>query len=204
MESSHGTTHLGRLLDRIRAGDPGAKDQLINDAYRRVHELAHFILRGRFPESGRGIETDDVVSVSLEKFTVALRDGLMRVPDNAAEMFGYVATIIRREVITEVKKRAGRQFKTQFPSAEVPPDLHVLNGKAPPVDMLDRLWMQEAVAQLPDHERRPIDLRFIWGMSDGEIGVEEKCDPRTVRERRRRILAKLRSMLEPADQNEKP
>ena len=51
-----GTTHFALLLDRIRAGDASAKDDLIRDAYWRLHRRAHFILRGRFPEAGRGLE----------------------------------------------------------------------------------------------------------------------------------------------------
>jgi RNA polymerase sigma factor (sigma-70 family) len=199
MESTRGTTHFGRLLDRIRGGDPTAKDQLINDAYRRVHELAHFILRGQFPAMGRGLETDEVVSESLEKFTLKLREGLKRVPDNAAEMFAYVASIIRHVVLDQVRKRAGREFQTQFPSTEVPPDQQDLKGKTLGEDVLERLSVQEAVAKLPEHERRLIDLKFVWGMSDEELAAEDGCDPSTVRRRIRNILRKLRTTLEPPD-----
>jgi RNA polymerase sigma factor (sigma-70 family) len=199
MDSGPGTTHFGRLLDRIRAGDPTAKDQLINDAYQRVHALAHFMLRGEFPTAGRAIETDDVVSESLEKFTLKLREGLSRVPDSPAELFGYVATIIRNVVKDEVRRRLGRQFRTQFPPAEVPADEHDRKGEAERAAILERLALQEAVGRLPDDERRLIDMRYVWGMSDDEIGIEQGCDPSTARRRIRRILPTLRRMIEPAD-----
>ena len=51
-----------------------------------------------------------MVSESLEKFTQKLREGLMRVPENPAEMFGFAAQIIRNVVLDHVKKREGTKF----------------------------------------------------------------------------------------------
>jgi hypothetical protein len=95
MEPSPRTSHFARLLDRIRAGDPAAKEQLINDAYERVRALAHYILKGRLPAPVRHLETGEVVRLSLEDLLLRLREGLTRVPDNLAELFGYVDRIIR-------------------------------------------------------------------------------------------------------------
>jgi RNA polymerase sigma-70 factor, ECF subfamily len=201
MESTHGTTHFGRILERIRSGDPTANEQLINDAYRRVHDLAHFILRGEFSEARRGIETDDVVIETLERFRVRLRDGLMRVPDNPAEMFGYAATIIRRLVIDEVRRRAGPRFRTQFPDGELPQDQQDVSSNGRNDAVLERLAMQEAVARLSDDERKLIDLKFVWSMNDDEIAAEVKCDPSTVRRRMRGLLKKLRDELEPPERD---
>jgi hypothetical protein len=125
------TSHFDRLLDRIRAGDPSASDQLINDAYLRVHELPHFLLRGRFPTAGRRLETDDVVSVSLENFTRMLRAGLPHVPENPAELFGLVAHIVRRVAISEGRRRAGPKFQAQFPSAALTTDPQVRDARSP-------------------------------------------------------------------------
>jgi hypothetical protein len=47
------TSQFVKLLDRIRAGDESAKDELVNTSYRRVHALTHFILRGEFPNAGQ-------------------------------------------------------------------------------------------------------------------------------------------------------
>lgn len=203
MEPTCGTTHFGRLLDRIRAGEPTARDQLINDAYGRVHDLAHFILRGEFPDARRGIETDDIAIETLERFTVRLREGLLRVPDNPAELFGYAATIIRNLVIDEVKRRAGPKFRTQFPDGELHPDHEDDRSGGLSNGVLDRLAMQEAVAQLSEDERKLVNLRYVWGLSDDEIAAELACDPSTVRRRLRRILERLRDELEPPDRNGK-
>jgi RNA polymerase sigma factor (sigma-70 family) len=204
MEPTSGTTHFGRLLERIRAGDPTAKDQLINDAYRRVHDLAHFILNGQFRDARRGIETDDVVSETFAKFTVRLHEGLARVPDNPAEMFGYAAKIIRHVVLDEVRKRAGPQFRTQFPAGEVPPDQR--DGRADGLSngVLERLAMQEAVARRSDDERKLIDLKFVWGLNDDEMAAELGCDPSTVRRRMRKLLKRLRDELEPPERDGSP
>ncbi len=53
MEPVSQTSHFARLLDRIRAGDATAKEQLINDAYGRVYARANYIiLKGRFRAAG--------------------------------------------------------------------------------------------------------------------------------------------------------
>jgi RNA polymerase sigma factor (sigma-70 family) len=204
MDSHDGKTHFGRLLDRIRAGDPAARDQLIADAYERVHELAHLILKGRPPETRRGVETDDVVIESLEKFRRKLCEGLGHVPDNSSELFAYVAQIVRRVVIDHVRKRAGREFQTQFPAAELAPD-HPDHRAGPlGVDVLERLALHEAVARLPERERRLLDWRYVWGMNDDEIAREEDCNPRTVRRRIRETLMSLRATLDPPNGEETP
>jgi RNA polymerase sigma factor (sigma-70 family) len=193
------TSHFARLLDRIRAGDPAANEQLVNDAYLRVHELTHFILRGRFPAAGRGLETDDVVSVSLENFTRMLRAGLPRVPDNPAELFGLVAQIVRRVAISEVRRRAGPKFRAQFPGAELPADQPLRDARPPQEEVMERLAWQEMVAQLPAAEAKLIDWRFVWQMTNEEIAAELSCDPSTVSKRLRKALLTLRRLM--ADPN---
>ena len=140
-----------------------------------------------------------MVSESLEKFTQKLREGLMRVPENPAEMFGFAAQIIRNVVLDHVKKREGPKFRTQFPSADVPLAQSDRNGKALSDDVLERLSIQEAVSRLSKEDRSLIDLKYVWGMTDDEIAKVEKCNPRTVRRRLSGILLTLRRTLEPPE-----
>jgi RNA polymerase sigma factor (sigma-70 family) len=204
MEPSPRTSHFARLLDRIRAGDPAAKEELINDAYERVRALAHYILKGRFPAPVRDLETADVVSLSLEDFLLRLREGLTRVPDNPAELFGYVDRIIRNVVIDEIRRRNGPKFQTQFPKVEIPSDQQGLTNDSSPVGVLQRLMAQEAIAQLPWNEQMLIDMRYRREMSPEEIASDLGWDPTTVRRHLRRILRKLQGMLGTPEENREP
>jgi RNA polymerase sigma factor (sigma-70 family) len=195
MEPTPHTSHFARLLDRIRAGDPTAKEQLINDAYGRVHGRAHYILKGRYPVPVRGLDTGEVVSLSLESFLLRLREGLPRVPDNPAELFGYVDRIIRHVVIEELRRRNGLKFQTQFPMVEVPSDQPALKNRSSPEDVLQRLIAKEAIAQLPWNEHMLIDMRYGREMTLEEIAAELGWDPTTARRHLRKILRKLRGML---------
>ena len=204
MEPSPRTSHFARLLDRIRAGDPAAKDELINDAYERVRALAHYILKGRFPAAVRDLETGEVVSLSLEDFLLRLREGLTRVPDNPAELFGYVDRIIRNVVIDEIRRRNGPKFQTQFPKAEIPSDHQSPANDSSPEGVLQRLMAEEAIAQLPDNEQMLIDMRYRREMSLEEIASDLGWDPTTARRHLRRILRKLQVMLGTPEENGEP
>jgi len=201
MEPSPRTSHFARLLDRIRAGDPAAKEQLINDAYERVRALAHYILKGRFPAAARDLETDEVVSLSLEDFLLRLREGLTRVPDNPAELFGYVDRIIRNVVIDEIRRRSGPKFQTQFPRAEIPSDQKGRRNGSSLDDVLRRLMAEEAIAQLPWNEQMLFDMRYRREMSPEEIATDLGLDPTTARRRLRKILRKLQGMLGTQEEN---
>jgi RNA polymerase sigma factor (sigma-70 family) len=194
MEHSPRTSHFARLLDRIRAGDPAAKEQLVNDAYQRVHAQAHYILRGRYPTAKRDLETGDVVSISLEGFLARLRKGLAHVPDNPAELFGYVDRIIRNVVIDEVRRLSGPKFQAQFPEAEIPPDQQAPSNGSFSEDALRRLMVEEAIAALPENEQMLVDMRYRREMSPEEIALEFGLNPTTVRRQLRSVLRKLRGM----------
>jgi RNA polymerase sigma factor (sigma-70 family) len=196
------TTHFARLLDRIRAGDPSAGDQLVNDAYRRVHDLTHFVLRGEYPQAGRGLGTDEIVSLSMEQFFHTVRNGLSRVPANPAELFGFVGRIVRCTVIDEVRRRAGRKFRTQFPPAGLPADHDTPGGKDLSDEVLERLAWQEMVERLPEDEAALLTWRYVWQLTNEEIAGESGCDPSTVSKRLRAVLLKLRGLMAPPGSDE--
>jgi len=201
MEPGPRTSHFARLLDRIRAGDPAAKEQLINDAYERVRALAHYILKGRFPAPVRDLETGDVVSLSLEDFLRRLREGLTRVPDNPAELFGYVDRIIRNVVIDEIRRRSGPKFQTQFPRVEIPSDHQEHRNGSSEKGVLRRLIAEEAIAQLPWDQQMLFDMRYRREMSPEEIAAELGKNATTARRQLRNILRKLQEMLGAPEEN---
>jgi RNA polymerase sigma factor (sigma-70 family) len=204
MEPVPETSHFARLLDRIRAGDAAAKEQLINDAYGRVHARANYLLKRRFRARVRELETSEVVSLSLVIFLLRLRAGLTHVPDNPAELFGYVDRIIRSVVIEELRRRNGLKFQTQFPKLTIPSDQPALTNGSATDDALRRLMAEEAIAQLSWNEQMLIDMRYRLDMRPEEIAAALGWDPTTARRHLRKILRKLRSTLGTRDVERSP
>jgi RNA polymerase sigma-70 factor (ECF subfamily) len=93
--SSLDTTQLQALLDRIRAGDTAARDELLRSVVGRLEGLARKMLRG-FPLVRRWNETDDVLQNALLRLLRALETVN---PASTRAFFGLAAAQIRRELL---------------------------------------------------------------------------------------------------------
>src|SRR5216684_798155 len=67
------TIHLQGCLDRLRAGDPAAREELLRHSQERLRELTHRML-GRFGGVRRWEETDDVLQRLLMRLDPMLRE----------------------------------------------------------------------------------------------------------------------------------
>jgi RNA polymerase sigma-70 factor (ECF subfamily) len=72
-DSSLHTTQLRRWVDRIRAGDASAREEMLRATYARLECLARKMLR-RFPTVGRWEETGDLLHNALLRLLNALSD----------------------------------------------------------------------------------------------------------------------------------
>jgi RNA polymerase sigma factor (sigma-70 family) len=203
MHTANTTTQLLGLLDRTRSGDPLAVNELVEVAYVRARRLAHRVLRDRFPNAGPGIETEDVLQVSLERFARKLREaldgapaGLQKVPVNPAQMFAFLDRIIERVILGELRSHNGRKRRVQFPGKPLPVDLPDPREELRPEDIWALLFLKKVLDRLPEEERSLINLKYFWELSNSEIAEVVNCDPSTVSKRIYRILPKLRRMLE--------
>ncbi len=118
-----------------------------------------------------------MVCLSLESFLLRLRAGLTHVPNNPAELFGYVDRIIRSVVIEELRRRNGPKYQTQFPKLRIPSDQPALTNCSSTDDALRRLIVAEAVAQLPWNEQMLIDMRYRLDMRPEEIATARRMGP---------------------------
>ena len=67
------TTKMARLVDRLRAGDAAASDELLRGAAARLDRLARKMLRG-FPNVGRWAEAEDVLQNASLRLLKSLRE----------------------------------------------------------------------------------------------------------------------------------
>lgn len=97
------TTLLQGCLDRLNAGDPAARDELIRHSYGRLQRLAHHMLQD-FVRLQRRQEADDVLQNALLRLLRALET----VPlDSVREFFRLAATQLRRKLLDLARHHFG-------------------------------------------------------------------------------------------------
>src|SRR5688572_30220098 len=99
------TTYFQNCLDRFRAGERGAVEDLLNAAMRRLERLTRKMLAG-YPDLRRWEQTDDVLQNALLRLHHALES--VR-PESLQHFFRLAALQIRRELIDLARHYFGRQ-----------------------------------------------------------------------------------------------
>jgi RNA polymerase sigma-70 factor (ECF subfamily) len=103
MSQNHHSTQIQRCIDRQRAGDPAARNELLVRASARLTRLTRMMLLD-FPVVHRWEETDDV----LQNAVLRLSRALGEVPLPTAADFLRLATVqIRRELLDLARRYSG-------------------------------------------------------------------------------------------------
>jgi RNA polymerase sigma-70 factor (ECF subfamily) len=182
-QASFDTSHLRACLERMRAGDAGARDELLRSVVGRLEGLARKMLR-RFPLVQRWNETDDILQNALLRLLRALETVD---PSSTRDFIGLAAAQIRRELL-DLSRRYARSPKGSpgQPDTLPPPGdtgLQVPAEPAAEVDPeLDR-WaaFHEAVEKLPATEREVVGLVFYHGWTQAQVAELFGVTERTVR-----------------------
>jgi RNA polymerase sigma-70 factor (ECF subfamily) len=191
------TTQLCDWLDRIRAGDAAAREELLRATGRRLERLARKMLR-RFPNVRRWADTGDVLQNALLRLLRALQDVQ---PDSTRSFFNLAAVQIRRELLDLLRHFYGPQGvganHASLPTGPQGPDLRAgLVDEAAAAEDLER-WaaFHEGVEGLPAEEREVVGLAFYHGWTQVQIAELLQVDARTVRRRWRAACLRLHKAL---------
>src|SRR5262249_19217713 len=103
--SDQPTTHLQHCLDRLRAGDEAARQELLNGACDRLSQLTRVMLRD-YPRVRRWEETGDVLQNSLLRLHRALQEAT---PPSLRDFYRLATLQIRRELIDLARHYYGPQ-----------------------------------------------------------------------------------------------
>jgi RNA polymerase sigma-70 factor (ECF subfamily) len=176
------TGQLHGWVDRLRAGDRAAADELLRTVGGRLERLARRMLKG-FPNVKRWADTDDVLQGASLRLLRTL--GQVR-PNSTRDFFALAAVHLRRELL-DLARHFGGPHGLGAHHASTPP------GAGPaPVDAalarrddaadLDR-WaaFYAAVELLPAEEREVVGLVFYHGWTHGQIAELLQVTDRTVR-----------------------
>jgi RNA polymerase sigma-70 factor (ECF subfamily) len=180
------TTQLQGVIDRMRAGDPAARDELINRSYQRLHRLAHRMLQG-FPGVRPLEDTGDVLHGALRRLIRALEAVPLASP---AHFFNLASKQIRWELLDlaqQVRKRE-RGGLDPLPAGQV------LEGTSQaPREQSDttheprrlEAWREfhEQVERLPEEERAVFDLLWYQELTQAEAAAVLDVSVGTVRRR---------------------
>jgi len=178
-DSSLNTTLLNDWLQRWRAGDLLARDQLIQRVCRRLERLARKMLRG-FPSVGRWEETDDVLQNSLLRLIRSLEQIK---PTSVREFYGLASLQIRRELLDLGRSHRTRpEYLLEEPHTAHDRYRRLDRAEATDVSDLER-WtaFHEAVEMLVGEEREVISLVFYHGKTQNEVAEIFRVHERTVR-----------------------
>ena len=182
--STFDTARMNGYLDRLRAGDRAAANDLLVRVGDRLERLAEQMLQ-RFPNVKRWVDTGDVLNSAVMRL---LRSLHAMAPANTREFMGLAALHIRRELLDLARHFRGRAARADGGAAPV----EELPSPESAGDDLD-LWIDfhEAVERLPAAEREVVGLTFYHGWSQADIANLFGVDERTVRRRWRSACEKL-------------
>jgi RNA polymerase sigma-70 factor (ECF subfamily) len=167
------------LVEAAQGGDRAALDQLLRRHYDRIHAVCRRI-------AGGTRDADDACQEALIKIV----RGLPRFDGNAA--FGtWAYRIATNAALDELRKRRRRPLLAIADSDERPNEPHD-PGAARRVDaVVDRLAIDEAMAELPDEFRVAVTLRDVVDLDYAEIASVLDVPLGTVKSR----IARGRAML---------
>jgi RNA polymerase sigma-70 factor (ECF subfamily) len=184
------------LLERIRAGDLVARDELLRKVSGRLERLAHKMLRG-FPRVHRWAQTDDVLQSSLLRLLRSLEE--VR-PTSTREFFALAAEQIRRELLDLTRQfygpmGDGAHHASHPPDGSQGPQEPAAQDENP--EELEK-WstFHEQVASLPAEEREVVGLVFYHGWTQAQVAELCHVSSRTVRRRWEAALVKLRRAIQ--------
>jgi RNA polymerase sigma factor (sigma-70 family) len=176
------TNEMHGFLDRWRAGDRSAADDLIRRAGDRLQRLATRMYRG-FPNVRTVAELGDVIQESWVRLLHSLRN--LR-PENTREFFNLAAVHVRRELLDLARRAKGLQYqcvslRARRAGADSSSGLPVPEPDHRAPDDFD-LWVRfhEAVEELDARKREIVGLIFYHGRSKREVAAWFGVNERTV------------------------
>lgn len=166
-----GAEEVAELVERARRGDRDAFGELFRLHHGRVYRLAR-------AHVGQG--ADDVVA---ETFLRAWR-GLDRYRPTGVPFAAWLYGIARHVVADELRRRSRVRVMAEVPDR--------------PAEALedDRLTLAAAIRRLPERQRQVVELKFLLGLSNEEVGRALGKSPGAVNAIQWRALESLRRMLE--------
>jgi RNA polymerase sigma-70 factor (ECF subfamily) len=183
-ESLGHTAQLGGLLDRMRAGDPAARQSLIEHACQRLRGLSRQMLH-RYPTVQRWEQTDDVFVEAVTRLHRALATVQ---PESPRHFYNLAATQIRRVLIDQSRHYSGSEglgshHDTAAENPESPPKYERPDTSGEPGSLAEWSEFHEQVEALPEEQREVFNLIWYEQLTQQQVAEVLGVTARTVRRR---------------------
>jgi RNA polymerase sigma-70 factor (ECF subfamily) len=183
-------------LDRLRAGDTAARDELIAVAADRLRRLTHKMISD-FDRLRRWEDADDVAQAATLRLFQALRD---IVPETPLGFFRLGALQIRRELVDLARHYFGPRGTGANHASVAPGSDSVAHGDPSesthdPGRLAEWTEFHSQVERLPEEDRTLIDLLWYQGLPQEEVAGLLGVDVRTVQRRWVRVRVLLHGAL---------
>jgi RNA polymerase sigma-70 factor (ECF subfamily) len=163
---------ITELLNRLNAGETGAREQLLALMYAELRRRAKAWMRRE--------RVDNTLQPTALVHEVWLRMIQQREWNlkNRADFFAMAAAMMRRILIDHA--RAVNAEKRGGDKVFVPLENGMAVAIAFPAELLDIHRALERLAQVDQHRARIVELRFFGGLSDDEVAEVIGVSPTTV------------------------
>ena len=179
------------LIEKSLAGDPDAKEDLLDHACERLMSLTRKMLQG-YPNLRRWEDTEDIYQNSMIRLHRALSH--VRI-ESTRHFFNLAALQIRRELIDAARRYFGPEglganhHTDSQPSDDQGGTLH--NKANEPDDITTWTEFHVQVDQLPPEELEVVNLLFYEGLSQEESAKVLGISFRTLKRRWQSAKLKL-------------
>jgi RNA polymerase sigma-70 factor (ECF subfamily) len=184
------STQIRLCIDRLRAGDESARDELLAHASDRLVRLTRRMLRD-FPGVKRWEQTDDVLQNAALRLCRALRAVH---PPTSADFFRLAAVEIQRELIDLARRFAGAHGlganHASIAAAANAENVSLTRPGLSPADSAQdpgrlETWAEfhRQAAALPPEERETFDMLYYQGISQTEAAAILDVSVRTIKRR---------------------
>ena len=180
MGAADRTTVIQGWIDRLRAGDSSAHEDLLYSVNDRLNRLARKMLGG-YPGVARWEEADDVLQNAFVRLKRALDAS---VPPTVLDFFKLAAHQIRRELIDLARHYGGAQGRGgHYLTPAITNGMGTAEGNPTETTLApDKLaeWTEfhTAIEGLPAGDREMFDMLWYQGLTHSEaariLGVVEK------------------------------
>jgi len=177
------TTRLQSYIDRLKAGDAKAKDELISCACDRLQRLTRKMLKS-YPGVARWEQTDDIFQNAVIRLCRALND---TAPESVKHFLNLAALHIRRELIDLARHHYGPQgpgahHDTGAGQAETPIAV-ASETTMDPGKLAQWSEFHKQVEALPAEEREVFNILWYHGIPQSEAATLLNLSERTLQRR---------------------